>query len=179
MEANAPKLRADINQLERVQRLATRLVAGLHPVLYEEKLRQLNLFSLESRRSRADLIVAFKIFKDEIDLSPSDFFLRPHRARLRGHIYGLLQGRRSSAFSVRFVKYWSKLPVPLVLSPLVSILKKQLGRQWSEICVISVPLHRHFSLYCNPKLLMFPLPPNTDQFMWLLLSLVASPTINQ
>ncbi len=60
MEANAPKLRADINQIERVQRLATRLVP------YEERLRQLNLFSLERRRLQADLILDFRI---QVDLS--------------------------------------------------------------------------------------------------------------
>ncbi len=43
MGANAPTLRADINQLERVQRLATRLVRGLRHVQYEERLRQPNL----------------------------------------------------------------------------------------------------------------------------------------
>ncbi len=54
MEANAPTLRADINQLERIQRLATRLVRSLRHVPYEERVRKLNLFSLERR---ADLIL--------------------------------------------------------------------------------------------------------------------------
>ncbi len=89
MEANAPTLRADINQLQRVQRLATRLVRGLRHVQYEERLHQLNLFSLERRHLRADLILAFNIFKGEVDLNPSDFFLHPPRAGLRGHTYRL------------------------------------------------------------------------------------------
>ncbi len=46
-------------------------------------------------------------------------------------------------------------------------------------CVLTVRLHRVFSLYCNPRLFIFPLPPNTDQFMWLLMALVANPTINR
>ncbi len=106
METNAPTLRADINQLERAQRLATRLVRGLNHVSCEERLRQLNLFSLERRRLRADLILAFNILKGEVDLNPSDFFFRPPRAGLQGHTYRLLQGpsrlrRRSGAFSAQ------------------------------------------------------------------------------
>ncbi len=138
MEANAPTLRADINQLERVQRLATRLVRGLHHVPYEERLCQLNLFSLERRRLRADLILASKFFKEEVDLNPSEFFLRPSRTGLRGHTYRLLQGpsrlrRRSGAFSVRIVKFWNRLPAHLVWASSVSIFKKQMDRHWSEI----------------------------------------------
>ncbi len=128
-----PTQRADINQLERVQRLATRLVRDLRHVPYEERLRQRNLFLLERRRLRADPILAFKIFKGEIGLNSSDFFLRPPRARLRGHTSRLLQGpsrlrRWSGAFSVRVVKCWNRLPVHLVLSPSVSIFKKQVDR---------------------------------------------------
>ncbi len=132
MEANAPKLRADINQLERFQRLATQLVRGLRHVPYEERLRQLNLFSLERRRLRADLILAFTIFKGEVDLNPSEFFLRPPKAGLREHTHRLPHGP-SRGFSVCIVIYWNKLPAHLVLSPLVSIFKKQLVFQWSKI----------------------------------------------
>ncbi len=108
MEASAPTLRADINHPERVQRLATRLVSVLRHVQYEERLRQLNFFSLECRCLRADLILAIKIFKDEVDINLPEVFLRPTRAGLRGHTYRLLQGqsrvcRRSGAFSVRIV----------------------------------------------------------------------------
>ncbi len=67
MEANAPILRAEINQFERVQRLATRLVRGLRHMPYEERLRQLNLFSLERRCLRDDLIMAFKLFKGDVN----------------------------------------------------------------------------------------------------------------
>ncbi len=44
----------------------------------------------------------------------------------------------------------------------VYLQKKQLDRQCSEI--FSVPLHQHFSLYCNPRLFMFPLPSKTDGY---------------
>ncbi len=132
MEANAPTLRADINQLERVQHLARRLVRGLRHAPYEERLRQLNLFSLDRRRLQADRILAdCNIFKREVDLNPSEFFLRPTRAGLRGHIYRLLQGpsrlrRMSGAFSVRIVKFSNRISAHQVLAPSVSIFKKQL-----------------------------------------------------
>ncbi len=138
METNAPTLRVDINQLERAQRLATRRVRGLHHAPYEERVHQLNLFPLERRRLRADPILEFKIFKGEVDANPSDFFLLPPRTGLRGHTHRILQGqsrlrRRSGAFSVCVRRYWNRFPAPRVLSPLMFIFKKQLGRRWSEI----------------------------------------------
>ncbi len=167
---NAPTLRGDINQLERVQRLATRLVRGLRHVPYEERLRQLNLFSLERTRLRAALILAFKIFKGEVDLNPSEFILRPPRAGLRGHTYRLLQGpsrlrRRSGAFSVQVVKYWNRLPAHLVLAPSVSVFKKQFDRHWFEIfpaAPVSLlsPFIDNFLNTVTTDYLCFPLTPN-------------------
>ncbi len=73
-------LRAKINQLEKAESLATRLVRGSCRVSYEGRLRQLNSTSLEHRHLQADLVLASKIFKGEV--RPSDFFVRPPRTGL-------------------------------------------------------------------------------------------------
>ena len=63
IQAWGPPYRKDMEFLEQIQRKNIRMIRGLEYLSYKERLRELGLFSLEERRLRGGLILAFQYLK--------------------------------------------------------------------------------------------------------------------
>jgi len=78
-----PQYKKDRDLLEKVQRKATKMTRGLGHLSYEERLRELGLFSLEKRR-RGDLIADFQYLKGAYKQEGTQILERVNNSRTRG-----------------------------------------------------------------------------------------------
>ena len=69
------------------------MIGGLEHLSYEERLRELGLFSLKKRRFQEDFIVAFQYLKGAYKQEGEQLFTRVDNDRTRGNGFKLGQGR--------------------------------------------------------------------------------------
>ena len=82
----------DRELLERVQRRTTKMFRGLERLPYEDRLRELGLFSLEKRMLWGDLIAAFQYLKGAYKQEGNQLFERVDNSRTRGNYLKLREG---------------------------------------------------------------------------------------
>ncbi len=71
----------EVKKLERIQRIATKLVPEIMNMAYEDRLREMEMPTLEERRERGDMITLYKLV-NKIDKIDKDDL--PLTARLQG-----------------------------------------------------------------------------------------------
>jgi len=84
----SPHLKRDIELIEQVQRRFTKRLSGLSGYSYDERLKLLNLDSLQYRRIRFDIIMCYKIIFGLVCIDRDEFF-QLRLSTTRGHPYKL------------------------------------------------------------------------------------------
>ena len=137
----SPHYKKDVEALERVQRRFTRMLPGMVGRSYEERLRDLRLFSLERRRLRGDLIEAYKMIKGLDRVDSESLLPRMVMANTRGHSFKLRGGNyrtdvRGRFFIQRVVRSWNALPAAVVDSPTLRAFKWSVHRHMDNIGIV-------------------------------------------
>ena len=131
IQAWSPYHKKDIEVLERVQKLATKMVDGYGNINYKDRLPLLELPSLEERRVRGDLIEEFQMLKGKLDYSL--FFKLSWDFKVRGHTYKIVKNSFrldvwTNFFSNRVVNAWNELPQYVVDAETVNSFKARLDK---------------------------------------------------
>jgi hypothetical protein len=129
----SPSLVKDKQKMERVQRRFTKSIPSLRNKSYEERLKSLNLFTIEKRRLRGDLIQVFKLLNNIYNVQVEAYFQRNDDLRTRNNGFKL-RGKQYRAniaghfFTNRVVSEWNKLPSWVVASTSINMFKTNLDQ---------------------------------------------------
>ncbi|MEL7307906.1 MAG: reverse transcriptase family protein, partial [Pseudomonadota bacterium] len=128
----------DIDALEKVQRRMSRILPQLRQMDYEERLSHLRISSLKLRRLRYDLLCAFKIVNNDVNLSFENFFTFSHSVdsersvSTRGtsersfYVRHCRLNVRKFWFSQRVIPFWNALPPACKKAECFEIFKREL-----------------------------------------------------
>ena len=132
-------------KIERLQRRATKLIPEIKDLSYEQRLKSLNLSTLQFRRLRNDLIHIYKITHNLIELDTNTHCTQCHhstemlqqtmRPANRGHNFKYQihhhQGTKNRFLTSRALTYWNNLHNKTVNAVSLNSFKNNLGKESS------------------------------------------------
>ena len=128
----SPHMKKHQKKIERIQRLATRMIPDFKNKSYEERLEKLNLTTLEERRIRGDMITMYKIVnginildREIVKVGPSNY-LRGHGKRLRKET--CTSDIKKYSFPYRSIEKWNKLRSEVIVAECVSQMKERFDK---------------------------------------------------
>ena len=131
-----PCHKQDSQELEKVQRRATKLVKNLSDMSYPARLRALNLPSLVYRRKRADMLQMFRIVTEIDKLDKDNIINMDLGERTRGHRFKLCKNRaitreKRNTLGSRAVNDWNTLSDYVVSAENLIQFKIRLEKEWN------------------------------------------------
>ncbi|PKU45441.1 hypothetical protein llap_4264 [Limosa lapponica baueri] len=130
---------------------ATKMIRGLEHLSYEDRMRELGLFSLEKRRLRGDLIAAFQYLKGAYNKDGDKLFSKACCDRTKGHCFKLKEGRfrldiRKTFFMMKVMRHWKMLPREVVDAPSLETFKARLDGALSNLILLKMSPQRWIGL---------------------------------
>jgi len=114
------------------------MVRGLEHLSYEERLRELGLFSLEKRRLQGNLIAALQYLKGAYKKAGKGHFRRTCSDRTSGNGFKLREGTfrldlGRKFFTMRGVRHWKRLSREVMAAPSLEVFKARLSGPLSNL----------------------------------------------
>lgn len=126
-----PYLKRQKIAIERVQRRATRMLSDCFDMTYRERLKYLQLPSLNSRRDRGDLIEMYKMYHGIIEVDFKNLFQKSKTDVTRnpeGKLFPTSPrtNTRKFSFAIRIISPWNALPRSLKFATNTNMFKNHL-----------------------------------------------------
>ena len=136
----SPYYKTDIENLEKVQRRATKFITEISELPYRDRLQYLDLPTLQYRRLRQDLLFIYKYINDLLSLDTqthckscihsTSMFMPSNSQNTRGHNQKLQivhhLGVRNKFLTTRAIPFWNNLSPKTVNSTSINIFKNSL-----------------------------------------------------
>jgi len=131
----SPHRKSDIEQIEKFQKSATKLVVSLRNLPCKECLMRLNLHTLKYRRLRGDMIEVFKIIHHKYDNTVAPSLFHNSKSVTKGNKFKLQNQTfnhnfRKYFFTARIVNIWNTLHNYVVDVLYVDLFKLRLDKFW-------------------------------------------------